>query len=77
MYQLYAVFYFINCHRIGIHPFETKSWDESQMEELENILKEPECVAVGECGLDYTKDFSPRDVQRMVFERQVSIDYLF
>lgn len=45
------------------------------MEELENILKEPECVAVGECGLDYTKDFSPRDVQRMVFERQVSIDY--
>ncbi|KAK7590299.1 hypothetical protein V9T40_001912 [Parthenolecanium corni] len=57
----------------GIHPFETKSWDESQMEELENILKEPECVAVGECGLDYTKDFSPRDVQRMVFERQIAL----
>lgn len=31
----------------------------------------PECVAIGECGLDYSKDFSSPDVQRNVFEKQV------
>ena len=55
----------------GIHPYEAKSWDELQINELVELLKDSECVAVGECGLDYTKDFSPQDVQRSVFEKQV------
>ncbi|XP_065212806.1 3'-5' ssDNA/RNA exonuclease TatD [Planococcus citri] len=57
----------------GIHPFEAKSWEESQMLELQEILQDTECVAVGEIGLDYTKDFSPRDVQKYVFEKQVAL----
>ena len=33
----------------------------------------PECVAIGECGLDYNRDFSPVDIQKEVFEKQVWI----
>lgn len=43
------------------------------MQELQNILQDAECVAVGEIGLDYTKDFSPRDIQKYVFEKQVRV----
>lgn len=40
--------------------------------ELASTAAAPECVAVGECGLNYTKDFSEPSVQREVFKRQVS-----
>jgi len=55
----------------GIHPYEAKSWDELHLNELSELLKDSECVAIGECGLDYTKDFSPQDIQKVVFEKQV------
>lgn len=41
--------------------------------ELQQIASAPECVAVGECGLNYSKDFSEPHVQRAVFKRQVSV----
>ena len=41
--------------------------------ELEALARRPEVVAVGECGLDYFRDFSPRDVQRAAFVRQLEI----
>ena len=37
----------------------------------------PECVAIGECGLDYNRDFSPVDIQKEVFEKQVSNSFIF
>lgn len=40
--------------------------------ELLETASAPECVAVGECGLNYSKDFSEPHVQRDVFKRQVS-----
>ena len=56
----------------GIHPHDAKSWDEFTEETLRDILRNPECVAVGECGLDFNRNFSPQDVQLEVFEKQVS-----
>lgn len=56
---------------IGIHPHEAKSWEDSYYNELKDIAKNPECVAIGICGLDYNKDFSSPDIQRKVFELQV------
>lgn len=38
---------------------------------MRELLSSPQCVAVGECGLDYNRNFSPQDVQRDVFEKQV------
>jgi TatD DNase family protein len=53
----------------GVHPHDAKEgWDG-----LEALLAEPEVVAVGECGLDYHYDHSPRDVQRASFEAQIAL----
>nr|ADD38159.1 Deoxyribonuclease tatD [Lepeophtheirus salmonis] len=57
----------------GIHPHDAKSWDEETESELLDILRNPECVAVGECGLDFNRNFSPPDVQLKVFEKQVKM----
>ncbi|KAL7296618.1 hypothetical protein TKK_0010038 [Trichogramma kaykai] len=58
----------------GVHPHDAKSWqDPETLEELETIAKNPECVAIGECGLDYNKDFSEPIIQRSVFEKQVEL----
>lgn len=54
----------------GVHPHEAKSWTESSLEDLKSLALNSECVAVGECGLDYNRDFSPPHVQREVFEEQ-------
>jgi TatD DNase family protein len=53
----------------GVHPHDAKDG----MEGLEALLAEPEVVAVGECGLDFHYDHSPRDVQREVFVAQIAL----
>ncbi|KAK3926089.1 3'-5' ssDNA/RNA exonuclease TatD [Frankliniella fusca] len=57
----------------GVHPHDAKSWEPNYLEDLREIAMNPECVAIGECGLDYSKDFSSPEVQRDVFEKQVQI----
>ena len=53
----------------GVHPHDAKDG----VEGLDELLDLPEVVAVGECGLDYHYDHSPRDVQAEVFRRQIAI----
>ncbi|MGE3619502.1 MAG: TatD family hydrolase [Acidimicrobiia bacterium] len=53
----------------GVHPHDAKGG----LEGLAELLGEPEVVAVGECGLDFHYDHSPRDVQRAVFAAQVGL----
>lgn len=58
----------------GVHPHDAKSMtEEESWLELAATASAPECVAVGECGLNYTKDFSEPHVQREVFKRQVEM----
>lgn len=57
----------------GVHPHDAKSCDESTLELLGELLDAPECVAVGECGLDYDRMFSPRDVQLRWFDLQARL----
>lgn len=57
----------------GVHPHDAKTVNNSTMNELKKLLGRPEVVAVGECGLDYDRDFSPRPVQRKVFEDQLRL----
>jgi len=55
----------------GVHPHDAKDgW-----EGLEALLSEPEVVAVGECGLDFHYDHSPRDVQRASFAAQIALSH--
>src|SRR3954471_19109418 len=57
----------------GVHPHDAAQASEADFAGLERLCAEPEAVAVGECGLDYHYDRSPRDVQRAVFVRQIRL----
>lgn len=57
----------------GVHPHHATELDSELASALEALAREPEVVAVGECGLDYFRDFSPRDRQRAAFARQLEI----
>lgn len=57
----------------GIHPHDAKSWDDETYNEIKEAARCAECVAIGECGLDFNRNFSPPDVQIEVFEKQVAL----
>ena len=54
---------------VGVHPHDAKDG----LDGLEALLAEPEVVAVGECGLDFHYDHSPRDQQAEVFAAQIAL----
>ncbi|HUR93748.1 MAG TPA: TatD family hydrolase [Gemmatimonadales bacterium] len=57
----------------GVHPHDASGWSEEAAEWLRTTLRRRETAAVGEIGLDYHYDHSPRDAQRMAFEHQLDI----
>ena len=57
----------------GVHPHHALELDERAFTQLAVLAAAPEVVAVGECGLDYYRDYSPRDVQRRAFARQLGL----
>ena len=58
---------------VGFHPHDAKDCDDAAFAEIARLAREPRVVAVGECGLDYHYDYSPREVQRAVFERHIEL----
>jgi TatD DNase family protein len=57
----------------GVHPHHAVEYTDECDAEMRALHAHPEVVAVGECGLDYNRDFSPRPAQRRAFERQLQI----
>jgi len=57
----------------GVHPHHASEYTDECDAEMRALHVHPEVVAVGECGLDYNRDFSPRPAQRKAFERQLQI----
>lgn len=58
---------------IGWHPQDASDMTPGDLEELEELCKLPKVVAIGEIGLDYYWDTSPRQVQQDVFRRQIRL----
>lgn len=58
---------------VGCHPHDTKSMDEIQLAMIKLLAKKKDVVAVGEIGLDFHYDNSPRDVQREWFRKQIRL----
>jgi len=58
---------------VGVHPHDAKSMTDETILELEELLSHPKAVAVGEMGLDFHYDFSPRDVQKKRFREQLEL----
>ena len=62
------------CATVGIHPHDAKSWKgASTVEELKELLEDPLAVAVGECGLDYNRNFSSKSEQLFAFREQIKL----
>jgi len=57
----------------GVHPHCAADFDDAVEDQLRLLLRDPLVVAAGECGLDYYRDFSPREVQRTAFSRQLEL----
>ncbi|SFR93225.1 TatD DNase family protein [Dyella sp. OK004] len=57
----------------GVHPHHAIDYDDTTHTLLHELAQQPEVRAVGETGLDYNRNYSPRDVQLAVFERQLQI----
>ena len=58
---------------VGFHPHEAKDLDDDAAAHVERLAENPRVVAIGEIGLDYHYDHSPREVQRDALLRQISI----
>jgi TatD DNase family protein len=58
---------------VGIHPHDATTLDDAVVAELLALASVPKVVAIGEIGLDYFRDLSPRDVQREAFRRQLAL----
>ena len=58
---------------VGVHPHDSKSMTDETVSELERLLSHPKAMAVGEIGLDFHYDFSPRDVQKKRFCEQLEL----
>ena len=59
------------CASIGAHPHNASRYDESAERTILEYLNHPKCRLLGEIGLDYHYDLSPREVQKEVFDRQL------
>ena len=57
----------------GVHPHNAKDCDEDTLASLRSLALNPVVVAIGECGLDFNRDFSPRPVQLEWFESQCQL----
>jgi TatD DNase family protein len=57
----------------GVHPHDARHWEETTARCLSELATMPEVVALGETGLDFNRDFSPRLQQERVFEAQLEL----
>ncbi|MBT8077741.1 MAG: TatD family hydrolase [Gammaproteobacteria bacterium] len=57
----------------GMHPHHASDYDDAAHATFSNLASDGSVVAVGECGLDYFRNFSPREAQRDAFARQLDI----
>jgi TatD DNase family protein len=58
---------------LGIHPHEAGGSEAANVEALRRLLAHPKAVAVGETGLDYFRDYAPRDRQQQLFDEQLRL----
>lgn len=58
---------------VGVHPHDAKDVEDNYLDILRELSSEEKVVAIGEIGLDYYYDNSPRDIQRKVFKEQINL----
>jgi len=56
---------------VGVHPHEARHYEDLTADRLVELAGRPKVVGIGECGLDFHYDLSPRDVQAQVFRKHI------
>jgi len=57
----------------GLHPHHATDWDETLAARIAELAREPQVLALGECGLDYNRNYSPHEAQRRAFVAQLGL----
>lgn len=57
----------------GLHPHHAAEWNAEMAALMRELAQDPQLVCLGECGLDYFRDFAPRDAQRRAFIAQLQL----
>jgi TatD DNase family protein len=57
----------------GLHPHHASDWTPEMAQQFRALAAQPGVMAIGECGLDYFRDLSPRDAQRRAFTEQLDL----
>ena len=58
---------------VGVHPHHAAATDAAGWRTLDDLARDPACVAIGEIGLDFFRNLSPPDAQRQAFDRQLAL----
>lgn len=58
---------------VGVHPHLARDWETGSMQAAKKLAQSSKVRAIGECGLDYNRDFSPREKQRYALEAQLEL----
>ncbi len=58
---------------VGVHPHDATEINDATLAQLKTMLAHPKVVALGEIGLDYYRDHSPREIQRSAFRQQIQL----
>lgn len=58
---------------VGVHPHDCSEWEDDWIDKLREMAKHPKVVAIGEIGLDYFYDFSPKDIQIKAYKQQLDL----
>lgn len=58
---------------VGMHPHDAKDFDSETLEIFRNLASHPQVIALGEMGLDYYRNLSPKSLQKTAFEQQLDL----
>jgi len=58
---------------VGVHAHDAATYTDTTIDELVRLAEHPKVVAIGECGLDFYRDYAPHDLQRSVFREQIRL----
>ena len=61
------------CAAVGVHPHDASTYDGIVENKIRELAKNPKVLAIGEIGLDYYRNLSPKEIQKEVFKKQIEL----